>query len=251
MLYADFTAEEANNKALQKRVTRYTAKLIRGPPHYISAIAPPPILSGITTLTGAKSNNGTATVNTGTKTALHAAPPPLELKYRKTGNQVHASTVNKQMRTQLKKRVNDDAYASAMKKLRYERTNLLIKDRASVVQIVAEVNSLYHTSLSAETVRRHIRSGNENIAPRPGGGRKPSLPPLMDQALVNAVTSFIGLGCAEMQQQPRRKSVIEKLRSCLSVGPCMLKDYESLYKRLYPLFASDIQVVTGHSKIEE
>ena len=127
---------------------------------------------------------------------LPVAPP--QLKSRRTGKQVHARTVNKQM----KKRVNDNAYTTAMKKLRYEREHLLTKDRATVVQIVAEVNGLYNSSLSAETIRRHIRLGKENITPSPGGGRRPGLPSPIIEALVNAVSSFIGLGCAEMQQQP-------------------------------------------------
>ena len=83
-----------------------------------------------------------------------------------------------------------------------------------------------------------------------GNGRKLLLPPLIEQALVDAISSYINLACAEMEKQPQQKAMIAKLSSCLKGGP-VLQDYEALYKRLYKDFATNVKVISGGSKIEE
>ena len=82
-------------------------------------------------------------------------------------------------------------------------------------------------------------------------GRKPLLSPLIEQALVDAMGSYINLGCVEMEKQPQRKNMIAKLSSCLKGGPMLLQDDEVLYKRLYKGFATNVKVINGGSKIEE
>ena len=129
MLFALFTEEETKIPALRSRVTRCQAKMTRGPPQYVIPAALQPV-SGITTLTSAKNNNGT--VSGSNNIAVTASVAQTELKPRKTSHQVHAITVNNHMKTQLKKRANNDAYTTAIKKIRYEREHLLSKDRATL-----------------------------------------------------------------------------------------------------------------------
>ena len=40
-----------------------------------------------------------------------------------------------------------------------------------------------------------------------------------------------------MKKTPDRKTIIKILSACVRSGPTALKDFESLYKRLYPSFA--------------
>ena len=66
-----------------------------------------------------------------------------------------------------------------------------------------------------------------------GNGRKPFLPPLIESALVEEMGSYINLVCAEMEKQPKQKDMIDKLSCCLVNDPMFLRDYQSLYKRMY------------------
>ena len=53
-----------------------------------------------------------------------------------------------------------------------------------------------------------------------------------------------------MKTTPDRVTVIKLLSLCLKGGPMTLKDFESLYKRLYPSFPKNVSITTGSSTIE-
>lgn len=64
--------------------------------------------------------------------------------------------------------------------------------------IVARVNTLYNTDMNVSTVRRRIRNGNENVPPRTG--HKAVLPTLIEDALADVISSFVGIACAEQKK---------------------------------------------------
>ena len=76
------------------------------------------------------------------------------------------------------------------------------------------------------------------------------LPKLIEDALTDAISSFVGLACAEQQKTPNRKMLINLISNCVGSGPCLLQDFESLYNRLYPGFACNISVTSGSSSLE-
>ena len=84
----------------------------------------------------------------------------------------------------------------------------------------------------------------------PQTGRKAVLPTLIEDVLVDGVSLFIGLACAEQQKTPNQKILINLISNCVGSGPCMLQDFESLYNRLYPGFAYNVSVTTGSSLLE-
>ena len=92
--------------------------------------------------------------------------------------------------------VKDKAFATIISKIE-------AAPYVSVVKVVAEVNKLYNTSILPDTVPRRLRKGL-NFPPL-GNGRKPFLPPLIEQALVEVMGSYINLACAEMDVQPQQK----------------------------------------------
>ena len=138
--------------------------------------------------------------------------------------------------------VKDEAYATIVSKIESALS-------VSIAKIAAEFNKIYNTSILPDTVRLQLQKGI-TFAPL-GNGRKPLLPLLIEQALVDAVGSYINLACVEMDKQPQRKDMIVKLSSCLEDGPTLLRDYEALHKRLYKGFATNVQVISSISKIEE
>ena len=79
-----------------------------------------------------------------------------------------------------------------------------------------------------------------------GNDRKSSLPPVIECALVKAMGSSVNLACAEMEKQPERKDMIDKLSYCCFVnGPKLLKNCQ------YKCFANNVKVISGNSNIEE
>ena len=128
-----------------------------------------------------------------------------------------------------KKDVADKAFLTATQQfLAGNSTKTLMK------KIIDRINRLYDTALNPRTVRRQIRMGLENIPPRIG--RKGLLPVLIESALVNTNSSFVGFACAEQKQTPTRKELIGILSSCLREGPTTLGCYKKLYKKLYRSF---------------
>ena len=107
----------------------------------------------------------------------------------------------------------------------------------------------FTTHLYPDTVRRRLQTGMGNTPL--GNGCKPLLPSLIEQALVDAMSSYINLACVEMEKQPQQKHMIAKLSSCLKGGPMLLQDYKVLYKRLYKGFATNVKIISGGSNIEE
>ena len=90
--------------------------------------------------------------------------------------------------------------------------------------------------------------GLEKVPPK--RGRKHLLPAIIEVALVDAISSFIGLAYAEQKKIPTRKEVIGMMSSCLREGPTSLHNYEVLYKRLYHRFSTDVVIVSGPLSIE-
>ena len=172
------------------------------------------------------------TLDTGSNTTV------IKRQAQKTPKQLHADMVYQQM----EKIVKDEPYTTIVMKIESAPS-------VSVVKIVAEVNKLYNISILPDTVRRQLQKGITFATL--GNGPKSLLPPLIEQALVGAMSSYINLACAEMDKQPQQKDMIAKLSSFLEDGPTLLRDYEILYKRLYKGFVSYVQVISGNSKIEE
>ena len=92
---------------------------------------------------------------------------------------------------QMNKRMKAGTYTTMI--LRIKRSPSL-----SVVQIIAEVKELYNTSIFPDTVRRRLQKGMGNTPL--GNDHKPLLPPLIEQALVDVMGSYINLACAEMEK---------------------------------------------------
>ena len=137
-----------------------------------------------------------------------------------------------------------------MHKIRYEREHLPEKNRQTVVAIVDEVNRLYDTSLTPETSYRRLKLGLEAIPSRLGRGQKPTLPVPIDGALATTISSYIKLACSQMNKIPNRVTIVGLLKSCLEPGSSALKDFENLFKRLYPSFAINVSITTGSTALE-
>ena len=71
-------------------------------------------------------------------------------------------------------------------------------------------------------------------------------------ALVDHISLYVGLVCAEQQKTPSRKALIEMISSCLGGGlaPSPLRDFGALYRKLYPGSATNITVKTGNSSLK-
>ena len=254
MLVAEFTRDESNSKTLQRRVIRFTEKLTTGPPPLISVtpVAAPGVTEKVSGLTSSENSSSlVVAINNGRKKRIvHTTgneDTSVSTKMtRKTPKQVHAQMVHKQ----IDKKVRDMAYETIISKIKSRcAKNVSTGKSLSVVAIVADVNKLYSTDILPDTVRRRMRKGMTNVPL--GNGRKPLLPPVIESALVEALGTYVNLACAEMEKQPARRDMIDKLSSCLENGPTAVSDYESLYKRLYKGFAKDVEVISGNSKIEE
>ena len=120
----------------------------------------------------------------------------------------------------------------------------------SVVSIVKEVNRLFDTALTPILIRRRVKNGLSSIPPRQGGGRKPSLPIQIEAAIVNTISKYTNLAYAEMKKTPDRVTVVKMLSLCLKGGLTTLKDFESLYKQLYPSVVINVSITTGSSTLE-
>ena len=149
-------------------------------------------LTSATTTTEKKTSTRKSTSTTTEKSAKH------NIKRRRTAKAVQSVMIRKYH----EKEAVHLAYAAAMTKIMYEREHLPINYRQTVVSVVEEVNRFYATSLNAETVRRRLRNGLQNVPPRIGGGRKPVLPLAIEGATINAITLYINLACSEMKKTP-------------------------------------------------
>ena len=112
------------------------------------------------------------------------------------------------------------------------------------------VNRLYDTTLTPEIRSRRLQQGLENIPPRVGVGWKPMLPIPIEGALTSPISTYINFAWAEINKTSGRVTIVNMLSSCLVPGPTTLKDFESLYKRLFPSFAISVLFSTGSSTLE-
>ena len=103
--------------------------------------------------------------------------------------------------------------------------------------------------MTPETTHRRLKHGLETVPPRLGGG-KPTLPVAIEGALATAISTYIELACVQMNKTLDRVTIVGLLKSCLEPGPSVLKDFDNLYKRLYPSFAVTGSITTGTTALE-
>ena len=110
----------------------------------------------------------------------------LVVKRRHTAKQVHSQMVKKKQT----KESAEHAYLAATRQIKNEKGS-------KITHIVSKISRLYNTALNQTTVRRRIRLGQENAPPRMGGGRKAVFSGPIEAALVDAISSYVGLACVE------------------------------------------------------
>ena len=76
--------------------------------------------------------------------------------------------------------------------------------KSKIPDIIDQVNRLYNTALKPRIVRCRIQLGLENILPRSGYEGLSPVP--IEAALVDGVSSFVGLACAKQKKTPTSRS---------------------------------------------
>eukprot|EP00536_Pseudo-nitzschia_multiseries_P002414 jgi/Psemu1/5464/gm1.5464_g len=108
----------------------------------------------------------------------------------------------------------------------------------------------YGTNINPNTLRNRVRDG---LTGPPRKGRPPILPKMVEDALAEALTTFVALTAAQMKDKPDRQMLLQKVTACLSNGviPFPLTDPVSLFRRLQPQFADGVEVSDLNSQMEE
>ena len=78
------------------------------------------------------------------------------------------------------------------------------------------------------------------------------LPPVIEDTLADAISSFVGLTCAEQKKTSNQNMLVNLISNCAGSGPSMLQDgVDLLYNQLYPGFVCNVSVTTGISFLEK
>ena len=154
-----------------------------------------------------ETNRSTSTSNSTRKRSSKESSALEEPTMSKKKKQCRVTAV--QMRCQMEgigaERLHcERAYHAIIEKVRAAQS--LCNGKVLIAPIVKTVNTMYNTEWKADTIRRRIRDGTECVVPRKGPRRQ--LHESIENALIEAIISFINLVCSEMDVQPRRKIII-------------------------------------------
>ena len=266
---AGYSEEECASKALRKRVQRARDKLMENNANrpltalYIDTTAGTSTLSILTGDSSVSNGDGdlsttpkrvamemsTASSNLMIDSAISSAAASIEVpkRRRRTSRRLLQDNEAKIMSEKTK----ENAFVIASKLWR-EESKKKKGARLSCYNITKQVNAIYGTSISEKSVRRHCHASDEiNSIPRIGRGRKSELLPEIESALRTAMLTYIELSDAEMNKKPNRKTIVQLLGRCLTVGGCSLKRYDLLYERLVKKLSDKLQIDNKNSKMEQ